>query len=64
MEKYKWLIEILFGGLGTAIIGYIFFKKITNKTLIQKQKSGKNSINIQAGNNLKIKNSGKSNEQK
>ena len=46
MDKYKWLIEILFGGLGTAVIGYIFFKKITNKTLSQKQRSGKNSINL------------------
>jgi hypothetical protein len=64
MHNYKWLIEILFGGLGTAIIGYLFFKKVTGKTTKQQQKSGKNSTNIQAGHNIKIKNSGNSNEQK
>jgi len=58
MAEYKWLIEMLFGGLGTAIIGYIFFKKYKHHRLIQKQKSGTNSTNIQAGRDIKINNKG------
>jgi hypothetical protein len=64
MTEYRWLIEILFGGLGTAIFGYIFFKKYKHHQLTQKQKSGKNSINIQAGRNIKINNKGNMDEQK
>lgn len=56
MKEYLWVFEILFGGLGTAIISYIFFKKINRNTLNQKQKAGKNSINIQAGRNIEVKN--------
>lgn len=64
MSEYKWLIEILFGGLGTAILGYIFFKKRKEHQSIQKQKSGKNSTNIQAGRDIEIKNKGNWNGQK
>lgn len=64
MNEYKWLIEILFGGLGTTIFGYIFFKKWKEHQSVQKQKSGKNSINIQAGRDIKIKNKGNWNGKK
>lgn len=64
MIEYKWLIEILFSGLGTTILGYIFFKQWKYRQSIQKQKSGKNSINIQAGRDIKIKNKRNSDEQK
>jgi len=56
MENYKWLAEILFGGLGTAIIMYLFFKKRSGNQTVQKQKSGKNSSNIQVGRDIKIGN--------
>ena len=54
MEQYKWLLEILFGGLGTTLIGYLFFKAWKHHQVIQKQKSGKNSTNILAGRDIKI----------
>lgn len=40
--------EWFFSGLGVFIIGLLFVKGSTNK-LIQKQKSGDNSENIQVG---------------
>ncbi|MCW8408909.1 hypothetical protein OQJ13_07985 [Legionella sp. PATHC035] len=58
MEKYKWIIEILFGGLGTALIGWLLFNNI-NKKHSQKQKSGKGSINVQVGKDFTIKNDSK-----
>lgn len=58
MSEYKWLFEILFGGLGTAIIVYLFFNKTNKNVINQKQKSGKDSVNIQAGHNIKIGNKG------
>lgn len=57
MEKYKWVFEILFSGLGTAILGYLFFKHKNEKQIKQNQKSGNNSINIQAGENINVNNS-------
>ncbi len=62
MTHYKWLIEVLFSGLGTEIIRTISFKKRKQHNLLQKQKSGKNSINYQAGHNVEIKKTGNSNE--
>lgn len=45
IENYEWL----FGGLGVAIIGWIFFKNYS-----QVQKSGDNSTNLQIGKNFNI----------
>lgn len=64
MENYKWLFEILFSGLGTAIFGYLFFKTWKHYHPSQKQKSGKNSINLQAGRDIDIKSNGNSNGKK
>lgn len=56
MEKYKWVVEILFGagGLGTIVFRYIFSKKRKHQKLNQKQNSGENSINLQAGRDIQI----------
>ena len=62
MIEYKWLFGVLFSGLGTAIIGTIFLKKQKSDKLSQKQKSGKNSVNFQAGRNIEIEKEGNSNE--
>ena len=51
----NWFIENkewVFSGIGVAIISWFFIKKHMNQK--QVQKSGNNSINIQAGNNLNI----------
>lgn len=60
MEKYKWIIGVLFSGLGTALIGWILFNNNAKKEKhIQKQKAGNGSINIQSGKNTAIKSDSK-----
>ncbi len=48
MKNYEWL----FGGLGVAVIGWIFFRNNS-----QIQKGGDNSTNLQVGKNFNINNS-------
>ncbi|MGS0724993.1 hypothetical protein ACVBKF_02305 [Shewanella sp. 0m-11] len=51
VEHYQWV----FSGAGIALLGGIiaFFKKKTSG-ITQKQKSGSNSVNIQAGGNVEF----------
>lgn len=51
LKDHKTLLELLFGGIGTAIIGWIFFrdKAVQKRRQKQIQRSGDSSINIQAG---------------
>lgn len=56
-----WISEhylVLISGIAVpfiyALITRIFFKKKSTKLIKQKQKSGDNSINIQAGENIEI----------
>lgn len=49
----EWIInnkEWIFSGIGAAVLGLLF----ASKSISQKQKGGKNSINIQAGENITI----------
>lgn len=55
----NWIIknkEWLFSGIGVALVSWIvtlfFPKKLAKKTIRQTQKSGKNSTNVQVGENL------------
>jgi hypothetical protein len=54
----EWIIdnkEILLSGLGAAIVGAILTAWLTkNSRTKQKQRSGKNSKNIQAGRDIKL----------
>jgi hypothetical protein len=59
MEKYKWIIGVLFSGLGTALIGWILFNNNAKKKYFQKQKAGNGSINVQAGKDITIKSDSK-----
>lgn len=51
-SNYKWV----FSGIGVVILGAIFsfFRKSKSNGISQKQRSGNNSINIQAGNNVEF----------
>lgn len=49
----EWIInnkEWIFSGIGAAVLGLLF----SSKSISQKQRGGKNSINIQAGENITI----------
>ncbi len=57
----KWIIDnylVLISGIAVpaiyVLISTFFFKKNEIKQIQQKQKSGKNSINVQAGGNIEI----------
>ncbi|WP_022944817.1 hypothetical protein [Pseudoalteromonas ruthenica] len=52
VENYQWV----FSGAGIALLGgfIAFFKKRNSSGIIQKQKSGANSTNIQAGGNVEF----------
>jgi len=56
-KNYQWI----FSGIGVLIIStiimFLFKSKKKGHEIIQKQKSGKNSINIQSTKNIKIKDS-------
>jgi hypothetical protein len=56
---FDWILqnkEWLFSGLGLVVIGWFITWLINrNKKTGQLQKSGKNSTNIQAGNDINIK---------
>ncbi|MCW8452615.1 hypothetical protein [Legionella quinlivanii] len=58
MEKYKWIIGALLSGLVPALIGWLWFNNSKNQNT-QKQKSGKGSINVQAGKDIIIKDDSK-----
>ena len=48
---------IIFSGLGTALLIFILGKIFSSKSSnTQKQSSGKNSMNVQVGGDLKMKN--------
>lgn len=50
--NYKWV----FSGIGLIVFSAIFslFKRSRTNGISQKQRSGNNSINIQAGNNVEF----------
>ena len=52
VDHYQWV----FSGAGVAVLGGVIalFKKKNSSKLIQTQKSGANSTNIQAGGNVEI----------
>ncbi|MFS1429851.1 hypothetical protein LMH73_022720 [Vibrio splendidus] len=52
VEHYQWV----FSGAGIALLGGVvaIFKKKNSSGITQKQKSGNNSTNIQAGGNVEF----------
>lgn len=56
IEFFKNNYEWIFSGLGIFILSGVFFliKKKSAKIIKQKQKSGNNSINVQAGNSVEF----------
>jgi hypothetical protein len=57
LEDYTAIFKVFLGMLGVAGIPYLIFKFKSGNRLNQKQKSGKNSFNIQVGKDFKVKDS-------
>jgi len=54
-HHYQWLLTFLFGGGGVIFAVIRAFRKCKGKhSIAMHQKSGKNSVNIQAGGNINV----------
>jgi hypothetical protein len=55
---FEWLVsnkEWIFSGVGVALVSWLFVWLFRRKDRVgQRQSSGKNSVNIQAGNDIRI----------